>query len=62
MMTSNKKDKFRFVNPHSIPYIPKTAHDKIGKLERLNQRASFLADRLNGALEDQLVLVPCNIG
>lgn len=62
LMKDKKKEKFRFVNPHSIPWVSKNTHDKTGKLERLNQRASVLADRLSGASVDQLVFVSCNIG
>ncbi|XP_042382272.1 uncharacterized protein LOC121974982 [Zingiber officinale] len=62
LLKDNKKEKFRFVNPHKIPYMATSAHDKKGKFERLNQRASHLAGRLSGASVDQLVLVPCNIG
>ncbi|XP_074569656.1 uncharacterized protein LOC141826314 [Curcuma longa] len=62
MMTDIMKEKFRFMNPHSIPYIATTTRDNKGKLERLNQRASLLADRLSCASVDQLVLVPCNVG
>ncbi|XP_042406912.1 uncharacterized protein LOC121996847 isoform X1 [Zingiber officinale] len=62
LLKDNKKEKFRFVNPHKIPYMATSAHDKKGTFERLNQRASHLAGRLSGASVDQLVLVPCNIG
>ncbi|XP_075514242.1 uncharacterized protein LOC142549270 isoform X2 [Primulina tabacum] len=55
-------EKFRFVNPRSIPYVSKNSQDKIGKVERLNQNTSVLADRLSGASVDQLVFVPCNVG
>ncbi|XP_073033836.1 uncharacterized protein [Primulina eburnea] len=55
-------EKFRFVNPHSIPYVSKNTQDKTGKLERLNHNASVIADMLSGALVDQLVFVPYNIG
>ncbi|XP_073036717.1 uncharacterized protein [Primulina eburnea] len=62
MVKENKIDKFRFVNPHSIPNLQKNTHDKTGKTERLNKRASSLADRLSGASMDQLVLVPSCCG
>ncbi|XP_073151032.1 uncharacterized protein [Henckelia pumila] len=63
VVKENKIDKFRFVNPHSIPNWQKTTYEKTGKTERLNQRASFLAYRLSGALVNQLVLVPsCSSG
>ncbi|XP_074578782.1 uncharacterized protein LOC141835246 isoform X3 [Curcuma longa] len=62
MMTDTIKGKFRFVNPHTIPYIMTPTRDKKGKLEQLNQRATVLADRLSSASVDQLVLVPCNVG
>ncbi|XP_073031271.1 uncharacterized protein [Primulina eburnea] len=63
LLKDKKMEKFRFVNPHSIPYVSKQcAQDKTGKLERLNHNASVIADRLNGASMDQLVFVPCNIG
>ncbi|XP_075515732.1 uncharacterized protein LOC142550543 [Primulina tabacum] len=63
MKKDNKTDKFRFVNPHTIPYIPYvTKLDKNGKIEHLNERASVLADSLSGASRNQLVLVPHNVG
>ncbi|XP_073298618.1 uncharacterized protein [Primulina huaijiensis] len=62
MVKENKIDKFRFVNPHSIPNLKKNTHHKTGKNERLNKRASSLADRLSGAAMDQLVFVPSCCG
>ncbi|XP_073158972.1 uncharacterized protein [Henckelia pumila] len=63
MVKENKIDKFRFVNPHSIPNWQRTTYDKIGKTEHLNRRASSLADRLSSALVNQLILVPsCSSG
>ncbi|XP_073124125.1 uncharacterized protein [Henckelia pumila] len=63
MKRDNKLDKFRFMNPHTIPYMPYvTRLDKKGKIEHLNERASVLADRLSGASRNQLVLVPLNVG
>ncbi|XP_075499253.1 uncharacterized protein LOC142537638 [Primulina tabacum] len=56
ILKDKKMEKFRFVNPHSIPYVSKNTQDKTGKLERLNHNASVLADRLSGASVDQLVL------
>ncbi|XP_073277402.1 uncharacterized protein [Primulina huaijiensis] len=54
---------FRFVNRHTIPYMPYvTRLDKNGKIEHLNERASVLAERLSGASTNQLVLVPHNVG
>ncbi|XP_073125514.1 uncharacterized protein [Henckelia pumila] len=63
MGKENKIDKFRFVNPHSIPNWQRTTYDKIGKTEQLNRRASSLADRLSSALVNQFILVPsCSSG
>ncbi|XP_074580771.1 uncharacterized protein LOC141837227 [Curcuma longa] len=62
MMTDTIRGKFRFMNPHSIPFIMTTPRDNKGKLEQLNQRATVLSDRLSSASVDQLVLVPCNVG
>ncbi|XP_073311232.1 uncharacterized protein [Primulina huaijiensis] len=63
MKKDNKTDKFRFVNPHTIPYMPyATKLDKNGKIEHLNERASVLAERLSGASRNQLFLVPYNVG
>ncbi|XP_073123545.1 uncharacterized protein [Henckelia pumila] len=62
LVKEKKSDKFIFVNPHSIPYLQKTTEDKTGKIERLNLRASVLADRLSQASVNQLVLVPSNLG
>ncbi|XP_073041868.1 uncharacterized protein [Primulina eburnea] len=45
-----------------IPNLQKNTHDKTGKTERLNKRASSLADRLSGAAMDQVVLVPSCCG
>ncbi|KAL8548275.1 hypothetical protein ACS0TY_007556 [Phlomoides rotata] len=58
----NKLEKFRFVNPHSIPHEPTTRMEKDWVVERLNKKARVLADRLIGTAPNQLVLVPCNIG
>lgn len=52
-MEENKLSRFRFVNPFTISYVPKS---------RLTERASVLAERLIGASINQLVLVPCNVG
>ncbi|XP_073063734.1 uncharacterized protein [Primulina eburnea] len=62
MVKENKIEKFRFVNPHTIPNLQKNTYDKTGKTERLNKRASSLADRLSGAAMDQVVLVPSCCG
>ncbi|XP_073034989.1 uncharacterized protein [Primulina eburnea] len=62
LLKDQKMEKFRFVNPHRIPYVSKNTQDKTGKLERLNHNASVIADRLSGASVDQLVFVPYNIG
>lgn len=63
MKKNNQVDKFRFVNPHMIPYMPYvTRLDKNGKIKHLNERAGVLADRLSGASRNQLVLVPLNVG
>ncbi|XP_073306614.1 uncharacterized protein [Primulina huaijiensis] len=63
MKIDNKTDMFRFVNPHTIPYMPYvTRLDKNRKIEHLNERASVLAERLSGASTNQLVLVPHNVG
>ncbi|XP_075493567.1 uncharacterized protein LOC142531353 isoform X3 [Primulina tabacum] len=63
MKKDNKTDKFRFVNPHTIPYmLYVTKLDENGKIEHLNERASVLAERLSGASTNQLVLVPHNVG
>ncbi|XP_075483392.1 uncharacterized protein LOC142523469 [Primulina tabacum] len=63
MKKDNKTDKFRFVNPHTIPYMPYVSKlDRNGKIEHLNERASVLAERLSVASTNQLVLVPHNIG
>ncbi|XP_073153392.1 uncharacterized protein [Henckelia pumila] len=62
MLGDNKEGKFKFVNPHRISDMGETTHDKKSKIERLNQRASALANRMSGASVDQLVLAPCNIG
>lgn len=62
MVKDTKTKKFRFMNPHKLPYLAKTAQDKSVKLETLNQRATLLADKLTSASTDQLVLVPCNVG
>ncbi|XP_073147246.1 uncharacterized protein [Henckelia pumila] len=62
LVKENNIGKFKFVNPHNIPNFQRTTNDKIGKTERLNQRASFLSDQLIGALVNQLVLVPSSSG
>ncbi|XP_073296882.1 uncharacterized protein [Primulina huaijiensis] len=62
LLKDKKMKRFRFVNPHSIPYVKKNTQDKTGKLERLNKNASVLAYRLSGASVDRLVFVPCNVG
>ncbi|KAH6787328.1 hypothetical protein C2S52_006880 [Perilla frutescens var. hirtella] len=49
----NTNDGFLFVNPFSISYAPKVQRD---------ERARMLAERLESASSDQLVLVPCNVG
>ncbi|KAH6787600.1 hypothetical protein C2S52_007152 [Perilla frutescens var. hirtella] len=49
----NTNDRFLFVNPFSISYAPKVQRD---------ERARMLAERLESASSDQLVLVPCNVG
>ncbi|XP_073155963.1 uncharacterized protein [Henckelia pumila] len=62
LVKEKKRDKFIFVNPHSIPCLKKTTQDKTGKIERLNMRTSSLEDRLSGASLNQLVLVPSSLG
>ncbi|XP_073047498.1 uncharacterized protein [Primulina eburnea] len=63
MKKDNKTDKFRFVNPHTIPYMPYVSKlDRNAKIEHLNERASVLAERLSVASTNQLVLVPHNVG
>ncbi|XP_075521727.1 uncharacterized protein LOC142554987 isoform X1 [Primulina tabacum] len=62
MVKENNIEKFRFVNPHSIPNLQKNIHDKTGKTERLNKRVSSLADKLSGAAMDQVVSVPSCCG
>ncbi|XP_073020481.1 uncharacterized protein [Primulina eburnea] len=63
MKEDNKTDKFRFVNPHTIPYMPYVSKlDRNAKIEHLNERASVLAERLSVASTNQLFLVPHNVG
>ncbi|XP_073017789.1 uncharacterized protein [Primulina eburnea] len=63
MKKDNKTDKFRFVNPHTIPYMPYVSKlDRNAKIEHLNERASVLDERLSVASKNQLVLVPHNVG
>ncbi|XP_073137258.1 uncharacterized protein [Henckelia pumila] len=63
MKKDNKVEKFRFMNPHTIPVMPYVSKlDKNEKIEHLNSWASVLADRLGGAARNQLVLVSYNVG
>ena len=63
MKKENKVDKFRFVDPQTLPVMPYVSKlDKNEKTEYLNNWASVLADRLSGATKNQLVLAPHNVG
>ncbi|XP_073133541.1 uncharacterized protein [Henckelia pumila] len=63
MKSDNKVEKYRFMNPHTIQFIPFVTNlDRNGKIEHFNERATVLADRLSGSSRNQLVLVPVNVG
>ncbi|KAH6835404.1 hypothetical protein C2S53_003255 [Perilla frutescens var. hirtella] len=51
--TASKLGGFRFVNPFSISYVPKSS---------MNVRTQHLAERLAGVSPNELVIVPCNVG
>ncbi|KAL8492091.1 hypothetical protein ACS0TY_023638 [Phlomoides rotata] len=53
--------RFRFVDPYKIGYV-RPMEGKTMKGNQINQRAQVLAKRLVGTSDDQICIVPCNVG
>ncbi|KAL8480037.1 hypothetical protein ACS0TY_026824 [Phlomoides rotata] len=60
-MNKDKVNKFRFVDPYGIGYMPSDRKDQTFLDEQISLRARSLANRLVGTRHDQLVLAPCNV-
>ncbi|KAL8464531.1 hypothetical protein ACS0TY_034162 [Phlomoides rotata] len=60
-LNKDKVNKFRFVDPYDIGYMPSDRKDRKFLYEQISLRARSLANRLVGTRHDQLVLAPCNV-
>ncbi|KAL8508352.1 hypothetical protein ACS0TY_018814 [Phlomoides rotata] len=60
-MNKDKVNKFRFVDPYGIGYMPFDRKDQTFLDDQISLRARSLANRLIGTRHDQLVLAPCNV-
>ncbi|KAL8555895.1 hypothetical protein ACS0TY_003639 [Phlomoides rotata] len=60
-MNKDMVNKFRFVDPYGIGYMPSDRKDQTFLDEQISLRARSLTNRLVGTHHDQLVLAPCNV-
>ncbi|KAL8556068.1 hypothetical protein ACS0TY_003754 [Phlomoides rotata] len=60
-MNKDKVNKFRFIDPYGIGYMPFDRKDQTFLDDQISLRARSLANRLVGTRHDQLVLAPCNV-